>query len=73
MISMVLERALASAPSVLQRQGRWDVAIERMRDNLRAVEASGSHAVRLKAACRLAETLLQALPGDKYKPRAPGP
>ncbi|CAH1986367.1 unnamed protein product [Acanthoscelides obtectus] len=68
----VLERALESASHVLQRQGRWDAAAERMRDSLRAVESSGSHAVRLKAACRLAETLLQALPGDKYKPPGTG-
>ncbi|XP_050310912.1 tetratricopeptide repeat protein 7B isoform X2 [Anthonomus grandis grandis] len=64
----VLEQALQAAPVVLLQHGKADLALERYRNTLCAIEAHGINSIRLKFMTQLAELLLQGLVGDKYQP-----
>ncbi|GLV31859.1 Tetratricopeptide repeat domain 7 [Carabus blaptoides fortunei] len=64
----VLELALQKAPALHIRQGQLDKALERYRLALSAVEASGTHTIRLKFLKQLADLLLRGAGGNDYKP-----
>ncbi|XP_030746939.1 tetratricopeptide repeat protein 7B-like [Sitophilus oryzae] len=63
----VLEQALQAAPIALLHQGKPDLALERYRNSLYAVESHGVHNIRLKFMTQMAELLLQGLVGQKYQ------
>lgn len=66
-LGVILEQAMQEAPCVFIQQGKFDLAIERYRGTLCAIEASNLNPVRLKFMCQMAEVLLQGA-GGKYKP-----
>lgn len=59
---------MQEAPALLIQQNRQQMALDRYRYTLSAVESQGIHNVRLRFLCQLAELILQEIPPDNYKP-----
>lgn len=64
----VLELALQKAPALHFRQAHVEKSLERYRSALSAVEATGTHSIRLKFFKQLADLLLRGAGGNDYKP-----
>ncbi|XP_028144686.1 tetratricopeptide repeat protein 7B [Diabrotica virgifera virgifera] len=72
-IGEILEQAIHLTPIFLIQQHKPELALERYRNSLCAVEAHGVNNIRLKFMCQMAELLLQGLVGEKYKPPSSSP
>ncbi|CAH1168197.1 unnamed protein product [Phyllotreta striolata] len=63
----ILEQAIQLAPALLLQQNKPELALERYRSSLCAIEAHGVNNIRLKLMCQMAELLLRGLLGESYK------
>ncbi|XP_017962268.1 tetratricopeptide repeat protein 7B [Drosophila navojoa] len=64
----ILETALQRAPIVLIKAGKLQVAVERYRIMLNAIETRATQSLRLTLARQLAEVLLRGVSGTIYTP-----
>ncbi|XP_034106160.1 tetratricopeptide repeat protein 7B isoform X2 [Drosophila nasuta] len=64
----ILETALQRAPIVLIKAGKLQVAVERYRIMLNAIETRATQSLRLTLARQLAEVLLRGVSGTIYAP-----
>lgn len=67
-LGVILEQAMQEAPVLFLHQEKPEDALECYRALLCAVETHGTHGIRLKFMCQMAELMLQGLLGDKYNP-----
>lgn len=58
---------MQQAPAILLQQGKHEMALDRYRYSITAVESPGVNSIRLKLLCQTAELLLQGYPDENYK------
>ncbi|XP_057668469.1 tetratricopeptide repeat protein 7B [Diorhabda carinulata] len=63
----ILEQAIQLTPVFLLQKNKPELALERYRNTLCAIEAHGVNNIRLKFMCQMAELILQGMLGEKYK------
>lgn len=67
-MGLILETALQRAPVLCIQNGKLPEAVDCYRSMISAVEASGTHSLRVVLTRQLAEVLQRGVPGPLYKP-----